>query len=145
MAIAALVAFHHFNLDQVPTTDEQFDAIVARAYQEKWPFTAKGIYLQMQQHPDDESLKQAFLSTPECIAMQSFIKPEHKPAPPALMHTVQDGESLWKISRIYQVKVDEIVKLNGLEKECLYPGMILKVPDHARPDETGGIYKSGAK
>jgi hypothetical protein len=43
-------------------------------------------------------------------------------------HIVKDGETLWKISRIYKVSVDEIVKLNCLEKDALYPGMTLQIP-----------------
>ncbi|MDE3048042.1 MAG: LysM peptidoglycan-binding domain-containing protein, partial [Verrucomicrobiota bacterium] len=35
---------------------------------------------------------------------------------------------LWKISRQYKVKVDELVRINGLEKDSLYPGMTLKLP-----------------
>ena len=44
-------------------------------------------------------------------------------------HVVKDGESLWKISRTYSVKVDDIVKFNDMEKDRLYPGMILRIPD----------------
>jgi LysM repeat protein len=47
----------------------------------------------------------------------------------ARYHTVAEGESLWKISRTYKVPVDEIVKLNGIDKDRLYPGMTLKIPD----------------
>ncbi len=43
-------------------------------------------------------------------------------------HVVGEGETLWKISRTYKVKVEEIVQLNGLEKDALYPGMTLKLP-----------------
>ena len=45
-----------------------------------------------------------------------------------LYHTVGEGESLWKISRQYKVTVDEIVNLNGIDKNRLYPGMTLKIP-----------------
>lgn len=65
----------------------------------------------------------------------SDAPPAPKPAPvlavataPSRFHVVKDGESLWKISRQYKVKVDEIVKLNGLEKDSLFPGMTLKLP-----------------
>ncbi len=44
-------------------------------------------------------------------------------------HTVQEGENLWKIARQYKVTVDQIVHLNGLEKETIRPGMILQMPD----------------
>lgn len=44
-------------------------------------------------------------------------------------HVVKEGESLWKISRTYSVKVDEIVRVNDMDKDRLYPGMILRIPD----------------
>ncbi len=292
LAIAALVAYHHFNLEkalssppaQVRTlvlskeesihvfpglTEEQFEAIIRFAYQEKWPLTSKGLFvlLQAQMPPRDESLEQAFSLTPEFYALQllfqktnapqehetllnlavsgdwelleeqskasefseemrcSFLlkylpfhskeaahlllkthftfalkrledqqifellallnkqseegtrfciellrsprsdaiwqaaaltlysyagempalpidpqvvlarfSPERaQPAPiptavPSRFHIVKKGESLWKISRQYQVKVDEIVQINGLENSSLHPGMMLKLP-----------------
>ena len=47
----------------------------------------------------------------------------------ARYHTVAEGESLWKIARQYKAKVDEIVLLNGIDKDKLYPGMTLKIPE----------------
>jgi LysM repeat protein len=44
-------------------------------------------------------------------------------------HVVKEGESLWKISKIYNVKVDEIVKANQMEKDRLIPGMVLLIPN----------------
>jgi LysM repeat protein len=44
-------------------------------------------------------------------------------------HLVKEGESLWKIARQHKVKVDEIVQLNGLEKQTIRPGMNLKIPE----------------
>lgn len=49
--------------------------------------------------------------------------------PQRRLHTVQDGESLWKIARLYKVKVDEIVLINGLQKETIVPGMLLQIPE----------------
>jgi hypothetical protein len=42
-------------------------------------------------------------------------------------HVVKEGENLWKIAKQYKMKVDELVKLNELEKDQLRPGMVLKV------------------
>lgn len=59
----------------------------------------------------------------------------HTPLPPPSIptprrnHVVQEGENLWKIARQYKVTVDQIVLLNGLEKEMIRPGMILQMPD----------------
>lgn len=62
--------------------------------------------------------------------------PEKTPKGPAqshetsisIKHVVKDGESLWKISRQYNVKVDDILRVNQMEKDRLYPGMILIIP-----------------
>lgn len=295
LALASLVSLHHFNIEkalsasppQVRTltfaegqtvdafpglSEEQFEAIIRYAYQEKWPLTAKGIFalLQRKENPRDESLEQAFLITPEFYSLQVFFQktgcsqepiallhlvcegtwdllegfvreqtqildfsidkrralllsylalhsptaaqlllrtdsvfalkkledrgllellallktqteegtqfciellrsprgdaiwqaaattlyayageaptapidpkvalarfapseaPKLTPAlPSARFHIVKNGENLWKIARQYKVKVDAIVKLNGLEKEALFPGMTLKLP-----------------
>lgn len=55
--------------------------------------------------------------------------PSPAPAKPKRHHTVQEGENLWKIARQYKVTVDQIVHLNGLEKETIRPGMILQMPN----------------
>ncbi len=303
LAVAALVAYHHFNIEkalsappaQIRTlslgkgqkidvfpglSEDQFEAIIRFAYQEKWPLTSKGLFtlLQGEKGVRDESLEQAFILTPEFYALQIFFQkteaqedPQtllnlvvegnwellHKffkeqsqvldfsidkrrdlllsymslhsptaaqillrndftftlkrledrtildiltllkkqteegtkfcvellrsprsdaiwqaaamtlygyagemptlpidpkqviarfsepsptplqpvvktataaPSTPSRFHIVKEGESLWKISRQYKVKVDEIVKLNELEKDSLFPGMTLKLP-----------------
>jgi hypothetical protein len=43
-------------------------------------------------------------------------------------HTVQDGDTLWKIARQHKVKVDDLIRLNDLEKDRLLPGMVLRIP-----------------
>lgn len=43
-------------------------------------------------------------------------------------YTVQEGDTLWKIARLHQVKIDALVKANELEKDRLYPGMALRIP-----------------
>ncbi|EKE07851.1 MAG: hypothetical protein ACD_17C00499G0002 [uncultured bacterium] len=299
LAVAALTAYRHFNLEKAlcgkpeqarefhvskgeiveiypNLTEDQFEAIIRFAYQEKWPLTARGLFLRLQNREErEESLEQAFFHTPEFYAVkQLFQKPgvcqephvllnfigegswellesvtqeasqgfdcsderrralllnyvalhsptaaklllemdfdfalkklddrgilqllallkqqtdltmrfcvellksprssliwdaaamtlysyvgeipiqpiDHKTvlakfsfgedkasAPPPVQtapavscyHVVGEGETLWKISRTYKVKVEEIVQLNGLEKDALYPGMTLKLP-----------------
>jgi LysM repeat protein len=43
-------------------------------------------------------------------------------------YVVQEGDSLWKIARHHHVTVEDIIKLNKLEKEKIKPKMILKIP-----------------
>jgi hypothetical protein len=45
------------------------------------------------------------------------------------VHVIQDGDSLWKISRKYKVSIEEIKKINQLETEKLRVGKSLQIPD----------------
>ena len=56
-------------------------------------------------------------------------KPVKAPAPPKTrLHTVQKGETLYKISRKYGMSVDEVRKLNGIGKDFkIYPGQKITV------------------
>lgn len=44
-------------------------------------------------------------------------------------YLVQQGDTLWKIARIFEVKVEELKLCNGLKNDTLKPGTILKIPD----------------
>lgn len=44
------------------------------------------------------------------------------------LHTVKEGESLWKIARQYQVSLEDLRKCNELEKDRIVPGMALRIP-----------------
>jgi LysM repeat protein len=45
-----------------------------------------------------------------------------------LLHIVQEGDSLWKISRRYDVDIDLLKKHNQLSSDFLKPGIHLKIP-----------------
>ncbi|HSX13947.1 MAG TPA: LysM peptidoglycan-binding domain-containing protein [Chlamydiales bacterium] len=89
------------------------------------------------------------LNAPQNANQKAFQNPKVTPTPPkgplqshetpppeqelgsrfsTRQHVVKEGESLWKISRIYNVKVDEIVQANQIEKDRLLPGMVLVIP-----------------
>ena len=98
--LAALVAFHHFNLEKALSTpiaqkralllaggqkvdvfpglaEDQFEAIIRFAYQEKWPLTAKGLFALLQKWDPaarDQTLEQAFLLTPEFHSLQILFQ-----------------------------------------------------------------------
>ena len=44
-------------------------------------------------------------------------------------HTIQEGDSLWKISKKYKVSVEEIKKINNMENDKLKLGRQLQIPD----------------
>lgn len=43
-------------------------------------------------------------------------------------HVVKEGDTFWKIARLYNVNVDELVQANGVDKNSLRPGMTLNIP-----------------
>jgi hypothetical protein len=95
LALACLVAFHHFNLDKalgglplqqrissfmnpqgeervdlpvyIGVTDYQFQAIANFAKTERWPFTSQGLFYELKRSPNpkEPSLSEAFLLTSE--------------------------------------------------------------------------------
>lgn len=71
-------------------------------------------------------------------ALEKVQRPEIVPVNPSQVaspekqpryHVVSEGDSLWKIARHYKVKVDDLVQVNGIEKDRLYPGMTLRIPE----------------
>lgn len=52
-------------------------------------------------------------------------------------HTVNPGDSLWKISRIYNTTVEKITSLNALDSITIYPGQrLLVVPESSAGGNT---------
>ncbi|MDE3046357.1 MAG: LysM peptidoglycan-binding domain-containing protein [Verrucomicrobiota bacterium] len=116
LAIAALTAFHHFNLEKAlgtaplqkrsiavnegeaidvfpGLTEEQFEGIIRFAYQEKWPLTSKGLFSLLQKlSTRDESLEQAFAITPEFYAVQLLFQKTDAPQDAStLIHLLSEG------------------------------------------------------
>jgi membrane-bound lytic murein transglycosylase D len=59
-----------------------------------------------------------------------YQSPEQLPAPTSgsVRHVVQRGDSLWKIARKYNVKVDDIRNWNGMNGETvLRPGQAIRI------------------
>lgn len=54
---------------------------------------------------------------------------ERAPAsPPPQLHIIQPGESLWLISKKYQVPVEALMQANQLQSPVIRPGATLKIP-----------------
>ncbi|MES2122738.1 MAG: LysM peptidoglycan-binding domain-containing protein [Chlamydiota bacterium] len=70
---------------------------------------------------------------PPVIATVQAALPEASPAKAKKRyHTIQSGDNLWKIARKYQVRVDDIMRVNHLETEKLRPGKQLEIPDTSK-------------
>lgn len=76
---------------------------------------------------DLQAVKMRFGFSPSVTSSPSLQKSEIKINQP-LEHIVKEGENLWKIARLHKVKVDDIIRLNNLEKDRLFPGMVLRIP-----------------
>lgn len=58
----------------------------------------------------------------------STTKVFNQPIPDSKLHTVQPGDTLWDISRMYQgLSIDKIRQMNDLKGNSIKPGMRLKV------------------
>ncbi len=42
-------------------------------------------------------------------------------------YTVRSGDNLWSIAKLFNMTVDELMKLNGLKDSLIYPNQIIKV------------------
>ena len=54
--------------------------------------------------------------------------PKPKPKPSYRYHTVQKGETLWRIGQKYDVTISSVIKANGLKNYIIRPGQRLKIP-----------------
>ncbi len=59
-----------------------------------------------------------------------------------LIHRVQAGQTLWKISRIYDVDIDDILRLNHLSEDAtIEVGQAISIPSRLKPQSVS--LKSG--
>ena len=43
-------------------------------------------------------------------------------------YVVKTGDSLWEISRKYQTTIEELMELNNLSQDTIYPNQVLFIP-----------------
>ena len=55
-------------------------------------------------------------------------------------YTVVRGDTLWNISKRFDVPVDEIKRLNNLNSNLLYVGQVLKLPEYETATDTNITY-----
>lgn len=82
-------------------------------------------------HPLSEKYAEQLLRTPRGDEVWNLARTqvvEVEKGPEELLYMVQEGDSLWKISRLYNVELDDLKRLNHLESDNIRPGKILKIP-----------------
>lgn len=70
------------------------------------------------------------------VSTAAFLSTVYAGSAYASEHTVQKGDSLWKIATKYQTSVSELKKLNNLNSDFLQVNQKLKVPAPAQPAPT---------
>lgn len=74
-----------------------------------------------------EEAKPAKVVKQEVKKAQPVAQPVSKPAS-MRSYTVEVGDSLWKISRRFNVSVEKIKEANQLQSDSIKPGVVLKIP-----------------
>jgi LysM repeat protein len=72
------------------------------------------------------------VTAPEATPMPVVEVPPATPGIPTT-HTIQDGESVFCISRRYNLNPNEVMSLNGLTGSLVRPGDVLKIPQTGNP------------
>jgi LysM repeat protein len=70
------------------------------------------------------------------VSTAAFLSTVYAGSAYASEHTVQKGDSLWKIATKYQTTVSELKNLNNLNSDFLQVNQKLKVPDAVQPVTT---------
>ncbi|WP_432352315.1 3D domain-containing protein [Sporosarcina sp. A2] len=61
------------------------------------------------------------------LATALMISGAHESSAAATTYKVKKGDTLYKISRVYNVSVNNLMKWNGMSKSVIYPNQTLKV------------------
>jgi membrane-bound lytic murein transglycosylase D len=69
--------------------------------------------------------KSEIKSEPKAIVKNTTVK---KVKPVFIYHTVQPGDTLWRISQRYQLNIDELKKVNNISGTNLKKGAKIKIP-----------------
>jgi hypothetical protein len=78
---------------------------------------------QMAFKPSEEEPSRTIMQIHTPILQPSSIKLKKQ------LHTVEQGENLWKIARKYRVSIEELMRVNHMDTEKLRPGKQLEIPE----------------
>ena len=70
-----------------------------------------------------ESFRDIHHTLPRCVSAYTYLK-----IPPSNYHESRDGDTLYSISRVYSMKVNDLIALNNLKFPYqIYPGEKIKI------------------
>lgn len=82
-----------------------------------------------------------------CASVPPYTGPVLPPVAqgiPGVNHRVELGQTLWKISKIYDVDIDEILRINHLSEDAtIEVGQVLLIPSRARKPQNFAVKSSG--
>ena len=76
---------------------------------------------------------------------QNQNKPSQNQVTRLSTYTVKSGDSVWKISHEHGMSMNELVSLNGIKNNLIFPGQVLKVKAGANAENVSKSETSGSK
>ncbi len=76
---------------------------------------------------------------------QNQNKPSQSQVTKPSTYTVKSGDSVWKIAHECGMSMNELVSLNGIKNNLIFPGQVLKVKAGAKAENVSKSEKSGSK
>lgn len=70
---------------------------------------------------------------------------QNKPSQSQVTYTVKSGDSVWKIAHECGMSMNELVSLNGIKNNLIFPGQVLKVKAGAKAENVSKSETSGSK
>jgi len=87
-----------------------------------------------------------FSCTSPNVNKKNVIRQNNRPEIGGVFHTIKEGESLWALSRGYNVSLEDIIEINDINpKTILYPGDEIFIPGVKRRIDKPIIIKSNDK
>jgi murein DD-endopeptidase MepM/ murein hydrolase activator NlpD len=81
----------------------------------------------------------AFCSWITGCATVPYVRPTPPPSIPGIYHRVVRGETLWRISKIYNVDLDEIININRIpDATTIETGQLIFIPHRQKPQYSLG-------
>ena len=81
----------------------------------------------------------------QSVPSQNQNKPSQNQVTKPSTYTVKSGDSVWKIAHECGMSMNELVSLNGIKNNLIFPGQVLKVKAGAKAENVSKSETSGSK